>query len=160
MAKLKASDVEDLAKSLIDAAKDRDALYDEMDVLYDQERLQGAGDDSVVLVNMPYATNTIDLITDLAAQMELSINVPAAKESMTAKEEADDAERWLAAWLRRNEHAQQRNFTADAAWFGAQRSAVVMRQLYIEQLVKESDDGYVILTVPVLHHVIDPRYVY
>lgn len=160
--KLKPSDVADLAKSLIEAARERDELYDAMDALYDQERFKDEkGDDSVSLVQVPYAPITIDLATDFAAQMKLTITVPAAKEHAKAKQEADDAEAWLQAWLTANERMQGRNLTADMAWFGAQRSLVVLRTLFLESLVeKDDDEAWQINQVPVLLHVRDPRYVY
>jgi hypothetical protein len=151
------------AHSLIEEAADRDALYDRVDDLYDQSRPDAATTDAenVQLIKMPYGTNAVDLVADLAAQMERSITIPAAKETAQAKRDADLMEEWLLAWVNINERLQQSNFTADAAWFGAQRSQVIMRCLYYEPAAQEIKKGSAPLaTPPVILQIRDPRYVY
>jgi len=97
-------------KLLIEQNRGRNSLFDQMDRIYDQERTESApeSDDSVVLVRMPHGTNAVDLITDLLAQSEMVITVPAASEAAPAKREADLEEKWLRAWLQKNERIQDR----------------------------------------------------
>ncbi len=159
----KIDDYYEHAQQLIEQFGPRDDLYDRLDKLYDQEQGDSAAADpeNAQIVRMPYGTNAIDLISDLAAGMELTVTVPAAKETATAKREADDLEAWLLAWQRLNEKAQHTNLTADAAWFGAQRACVVARMLYDRNLIEKTEDGgYKPKTVPVLLQLPDPRNVY
>jgi hypothetical protein len=167
MAKPKAADIYERAKACIERNADRDALYDRLDALYDQTRIDQANDEGsesgVVLVQMPYATNVIDFVTDLASQINMALEVPAQKETSSAKQTADDTERWLQAWVRANERAQQKNIIQDAAWHASMRSFVVLRCLYMDSLVQETgegDDKSYTSDLPLLLQVRDPRHTY
>ena len=156
-------DLYELAKSLVKENAARDTLYDRLDRLYDQETGKTASTDSedVQIIRMPYATNVIDLITDLASQMTLTIEVPAQKESKDAQKEADNQEGWLQAWLSQNEKRRQSNVTADLAWLGAMRSRTCIRTLFLDSMVdKDEEQGYKLKNLPVILQVRDPRYVY
>ena len=148
------------AQQLIDEAASRDEMYDRLDALYDQSRADQAQADAenVQIVQMPYATSAIDLISDLASDMTLTITVPAAKETKAAKEEADLQEGWLHAVLSLNEQAQQRNLTADGAWLGAMRAQVVYRTLFDPDRALDKDNK--IKRVPVVIQPRDARFVY
>lgn len=156
------ADLYEAGTDLIERCAKRDALYDRLEKLYDQKRADAAQaeQDNVVLVQMPYATNAIDLVTDLAAAMSLTLEVPAAKETAPAKRAADETEAWLRAWHSIQERRQQRNFTADLAWHAAMRSVCVLRTLFLEEQVVQREDGEFIANVPVLLQARDPRYMY
>jgi len=150
------------AEQLIERNADRNALYDRLDKLYFQEHADTTDNPAVQRIHMPYATAVIDLISDLAALMDIHIEVPAASESAPAQRDADDIEKWLRAWLSLNQRAQQANLIGEAAWLAAQRSMLVMRTLFIESAVKQDkdDDNYSVSGVPVVLQVRDPRNVY
>jgi len=153
-------DILEHAKQLVDAAKDRDDLYDRIDDLYDQVKdVPATEEENVVIVKMPYATDAVDLVTDLAAQMELTIEVPAAKETVSAKKDADDIEEWLLAWWSLNERKQQQNLLQEAAWYGTQRSLVVARTLLIDANL-DKDQEHIGSKLPVIVQLRDPRFCY
>jgi hypothetical protein len=150
--KPKPDEILEQATAMIEAAKDRDVLYRDLEKLYDEQSVEQSADSTAVMVKMSTGTTTVDLVTDLAAQMQLAIEVPASKETQGAKQDAEDVEAWLQAWLRQNERAQNgRNLTADAAWHGTMRSAVAMRTLYIESVANR---------LPVHLDVRDPAVIY
>lgn len=139
----------ELAQTLIDENKDRDALFDRMDAIYDQKvEVVDEDDETVERATVPYGTNVVDLVRDLASTRSLLYQVPAASENKSAKQRADNIERWCSALIAANERKQNRNFRQDLAWFAAQRGCVVMRVLYL-------DNG-----LPVTFQVRDPRHVY
>jgi hypothetical protein len=141
----------------------RDQMYDDMDAIYDQARAPVAPESnaSAVLLKMPYGTNTVDLVTDMTSQADMQIEIAAAKETKEAKTTADEQEKWLRAWFSRNELLQNVNLIADAAWFAAQRSAVIFRVLYSSDMLKKGEDGEDRLTdLPCVLQARDPRYVY
>lgn len=139
----------ELAQTLIDENKDRDALFDRMDAIYFQEtEVVDEDDEAVQKATVPYGTNVVDLVRDLAATRSLLYQVPAASENKSAKQRADNIERWCAALVGANERKQNRNFRQDLAWFAAQRGCVVMRVLYLEN------------GLPVTFQVRDPRRVH
>jgi len=149
------------AQELIDDAAARDELYDKLDALYDQVDERASDDpESIQRMTMPYATNAIDLITDLAADMKLSITVPAAKESDKAMRLADDQEAWLRAWHSQNERVQRHNLTADGAWLAAQRACVAYKTIFTDALLYDAEDGKRPRNVPVLLQSRDPRHLY
>lgn len=160
----KAPSAEDLyehAEELINENRKRDALYDRLDALYDQEQDAGADEhDNVQIVHQPYATNAVDLVADLASQMDLTIEVPANAESDKAQRIADEQERWLQAVYDANQKTRRRNHVGEAAWAGAQRAHVCMRTLFTDALVTRESNAYKLNSVPVLIQVRDPRYVY
>ena len=149
------------AQELIDDASARDKLYDQLDALYDQED-ESTDDDaeSVQRVTMPYATNAVDLVTDLAADMELTVTVPAAKETDKAIRLADDQEAWLRAWHSQNERVQRRNLTADGAWLATMRACVAYKTIFTDSLLVDDGDGKRPRNVPVLLQSRDPRHLY
>jgi hypothetical protein len=158
-----AEDLYDEATELIAANAPRNSLFARLESLYDQSRgtKAAAEQDNVVLVQMPYATNTIDLVTDLAGAMTFSIEVPANKETAQAKRAADDIEQWLRAWHSLQERRRGgQSFTQDLAWHAAMRSVCVLRTLFLEQQVTEREDGSFVANVPVLLQTRDPRYLY
>ena len=152
------------AQDLIEEARDRDALYDRLDALYDQAK--GEEDDTpgaesrVQRVTMPYASSIVDLVADLAAQMELSLTVPAAKESQAAKQDADAVEKWLLAWFESNQTRQHKNYSADLAFLGAQRGACVLRTLFVDSALERVNGERSIKRMPIVLQARDPRTVY
>lgn len=158
--KIQALDLYEQAQALIDEHQDRDALYDRLDDLYDQ--VGNARDAEkpldVQLVKMPYATNAVDLVTDLASQQELRVEVPAAGETKKAKERADEQEQWLKALKRANEKRQHRNFTGELAWAATQRAQCVLRTLFHPRAGEGDEEAG--SGLPVILQVRDPRYVY
>lgn len=157
-----ADEVLDLAKGLVEDNSDRDSMYDRMDKLYDQASARKASstDDGVKRMTMPYATNAVDLVADLASQAEMSLTVPAARETFDAKKEADEIEDWLQAVRRGNERRSDECFNADLAWITAQRGFCCIRTLFTDSLLEKGDDGYEVTSVPVLMQVKDPRIIY
>jgi len=150
----------DLARDLQDDAAKRDAFYDRLDAIYDQESDE-QDNPEVKRVVMPFGTNAVDLVTDLAAQQTLTIQVPAAKETQGAQKEADVIEAWLRAWLAHNQTRRNANYTADLAWHGSQRGITCVRTLFTDKLIKPQDDGgFGLRSVPVLFQARDPRHVY
>lgn len=153
------TEILDLAHDLQDDSRERDALWDRLDAIYDQTPPAESAD--VKLVVMPFGTNAIDLVTDLAAQQTLTIQVPAQKETQAAQKQADLQESWLRTWLNLNQQRKNANFAADLAWHGAQRGLTVVRTLLADNLIQPGEDGgYSLRSVPVLLQVRDPRHVY
>ena len=146
------------AKLLVEQNRQRNSLFDQMDRIYDQERTESApeSDDSVVLVRMPHGTNAVDLITDLLAQSKMVITVPAASESAPAKREADLEEKWLRAWLQKNERIQGQNLVAGGAWYAAMRSVVCLKTVFSKKLIEDHQ----VANVPVVLQLRDPRHTY
>jgi hypothetical protein len=157
--KLAAEDIQARCELVIEAARGRNSMYKRMDELYDRAHTEGAPADSAsaVLLRMPYGTNAIDLVTDMVAQAEMQIEIPAAKETAQAKKEADAQEKWLRAWYSLNEQAQHHNLIADAAWYAAQRSVVVARTLYSSELVEKGEkDDWALTGLPCVLQMRDP----
>jgi len=153
-------DVLDIAHGLVDDNKKRDTLYDAMDALYDQAKAKEQTDEGVKHMTMPYATNAIDLVADLASQAKMSLTVPAAKETVEAKKEADQQEEWLLACRKGNEKRGDETLNADLAWLTAQRGLNCIRTIFTDSLLEKGSNGYDVVGVPVLMQVRDPRIVY
>ncbi len=159
----RAEDVIDLVKGLVEDNEQRDRMYDRMDRLYDQTTTtskQYSQDESVKRMTMPYATNAVDLVADLASQAEMSLTVPAIRETMDAKKDADEIEQWLLAVRKGNERRSDETFNADLAWITAQRGFCCVRTLFTDALVEKTSEGYNVNTVPVIMQVKDPRIIY
>ena len=113
---------------------------------------------------MPYATSVIDLVTDLASQMEFAISVPAAGESQDDERDAENLENWLRAWLSKNAKQQQRNHIGEAAFLAAQRAQCVARTLFVEKSMQSADatraEDDTVAGVPVVFQLRDPRHVH
>jgi len=150
-----------LADDIVERNASRNALYDRLDTLYFMERAKPAADDGVQHVSMPYATSVVDLIVDLASQMDLTIEVPAINESMAAERDAEALEGWLRGWLSMNGKKQQRNIIGEAAFLASQRAWVVARTLYVDKAIQLGDDDQATVAgLPVVLQLRDPRYVY
>lgn len=169
MAKLKLPNALDLlerADALCDRDRDRDRLYQRLDDLYDQSApTQAAEDENAQIVRMNYGTNAIDLITDLATQQTRTVEVPAAKDTKRAKQDADDQEAWLRAWTELNERKQKTNFNGDMAWLGAQRACIIARTMYNSEAIKRNltkdDNGDpAFSSLPVVLQIRDPKFVH
>lgn len=125
-----------LARDIMSGYSDRNGMYARMDALYfqqgqfDEDEDEGA---EVQRVTMPYATNVVDLVQDLAAVRKVMVQVPASSESKKAKQEADLLEKWFTALMQQNEKRQRVNFRKDGAWYAAQRGCIVGRVLYLEK---------------------------
>lgn len=124
-----------LAQDIVADYTGRNAMYKRMDDLYFQrsELAEDETDEEVQRVTMPYGTNVVDLIQDLAAVRAITFQVPASSEAKTAKQKADLLEKWFGAWITLSEREQRSNFRKDAAWYAAQRGCVVARVLYTTQ---------------------------
>ena len=157
-----ADEVYEHAKELVQQNSKRDALFDRLDKLYDHAQNETApgAEATVQLVHMPYASNAVDLVADLASQMELTIEVPANAETKKAQQIADDQEQWMRALMQNNDRIARRNSIGEAAWCSAQRGHCVTRSLFTDSLVERDGSGYKVASVPVLLQVRDPRYVY
>jgi hypothetical protein len=94
MAIPKLDDLRALADGLIEDGEARNLLYDELEELYDQANADEDGiepDDeegSVESVTMPYSTNSVNLVQDLATEISFTIEVPAGDETKPAQERA------------------------------------------------------------------------
>ena len=149
--------------ALVERDAKRGQLYDRLDRLYFMANQKAATDEGVQHVTMPYATSVIDLVMDLASQMEFAINVPAAGEGLDDERDAEALEAWLRAWLSMNAKQQQRNLIGEAAFLAAQRAQVVARTLFVDAAIKmpETDDAEATIAgLPVVFQLRDPRNVY
>jgi hypothetical protein len=164
--KPKPEDLLEMANALIEENRARDELYDRLDAMYDQvetrEQPNTEDADYVQFVTMPYATNAVDVVADLASDMKLTLEIPAASDSKKDIEMADDQEKWVQAWLSKAERMKQQNFTRDLSWHAAARAQAVARTVFTESLVEKGKDkdGYEVKRVPVLFEPREPRYVY
>lgn len=140
------------ARALCERDARRDQVYGELDDLYFMETPTATDNPAVERIHMPYPTAVIDLITDLAALMEVHVQIPANDESASAQRAADNLEKWLLAWLSLNQRTQQTNVISDAAWYAAQRACVVIRTLYVGDAPSSK--------TPVVLQVRDPLYVH
>lgn len=151
------------AEALVARFAKRNALYDRLDTLYFMENKRVSPDGSVQYVTMPYATSVIDLIVDLASQMDYTISVPAAGEGLDDEKDAEALEAWLRAWLSMNGRKQQRNLIGEAAFLAAQRAQCIARTLFVDKSIKLPENEEAEATVaglPVVFQLRDPRHVY
>jgi hypothetical protein len=149
--------------ALVDRDAKRSQLYDRLDALYFMANKKTSSDANVQYVTMPYATSVVDLVVDLAAQMEFSINVPAAGEGLDDERDAEGLENWLRAWLSMNGKKQQRNLIGEAAFLAAQRAQCIARTLFVDSAIKLPDtaDGEATIAgLPVIFQLRDPRHVH
>jgi len=161
MAKPAASVLFSRAEDLRERNAGRDAMYDRLDKLYFLEDKKLPTEGGVQYVTMPYAQSVIDLVADLASQMELTIEIPAANESHDAEKDAEGLEEWFMAWLSMNGKKQQRNIVGEAAWLAAQRAQVIGKTVYLDRSLKKGDDDeYSVAGLPVSLQLRDPRNVY
>jgi len=165
--KPRVDDLWEQAQGLIEMAAERDQLYERLELLYDQTApAPGAGADedadnpAVQVVTMPYSTNAVDLVYDLASQMDYYITVPANRETKKAAQTADEMEQFFRAWKSYTEKRLQRNLTGEMAWFAAMRARVVMRVLFLEDAIQADGADYRQVKAPLLLQRRDPREVY
>lgn len=153
-----------LADELVERNRARNEMYKRLDKLYFMDKAnREPANEGVQHVTMPYATSVVDLIVDLASQMELTIEVPATSESKAAELDAEMLENWLRSWLSINGKRQQRNIIGESAFLAAQRAWVVGRTLYVEQAVRLSDkvgEKATVSGLPVVLQLRDPQNVY
>lgn len=145
------------AERLFDAAQARNAMYDELDAMYDAESPDDAPD-GVKLVRAAHFTNTVDLVVDLAAQQQLTIEVPLRTESEAAEREADEQEEFLQAWLKHNDEMLKQNTTMELAYLATQRAVCIGKVLYYDKALAEDGEGYALAGAPLVCLVRDPRF--
>lgn len=153
------ADLWEQAERLFDAAQARNAMYDELDAMYDADVPDDAPD-GVKLVRAAHFTNTVDLVVDLASQQELIIEVPLRAESEAAEQEADEQEAFLSAWLRHNDEQLKQNTTMELAYLAAQRAVCIAKVLFHDKTLteREDGDGYALAGSPIVCLVRDPRF--
>ncbi len=152
-----------IATAAVERKRTLDSLYDRMDSLYFMDNARASDDPSVQYVTMPFATSVVDLIVDLATQMQFAISVPAASEAKNAELDAEQMEAWLRSWFLKNARLSGRNLMGESAFLAAQRGLVCARTLFVDKSIRlpDNEDGEATIAgVPVVLQLRDPRYVY
>lgn len=145
------------AEDLFDAAQARNAMYDELDAMYDAEPPANAPD-GVKLVRSSHYTNTVDLVVDLASQLELTIEVPLRSETEAAEREADEQEEFLQAWLRQNDETLKQATTMELAYLATQRAVCIAKVLFYDKSLSRLESGdFAVAGSPMVCLVRDPR---
>jgi hypothetical protein len=145
------------AERLFDEAQARNAMYDELDVMYDADPPDDAPD-GIKLVRASHFTNTVDLVMDLASQQELIIEVPLRSESEAAEREADEQEKFLREWLLHNDEQLKQNTTMELAYLATQRAVCIAKVLYYDKALQQDGEGYALAGAPIVCLVRDPRF--
>lgn len=145
------------AEGLFETAADRNAMYDELDAMYDAEP-PGNPPDGIKLVRSSHYTNTVDLVVDLASQQELTIEVPLRSETEAAEREADEQEEFLQAWLRQNDETLKQATTMELAYLATQRAVCIAKVLFYDKSLSKLESGdYAVSGSPMVCLVRDPR---
>jgi hypothetical protein len=154
------------ADELFTEAQPRNAMYATLDAIYAPPDQTGGGSadadpgpENVQMIRMPYGTSAVDLVMDLAAAQEITIEVPASRETEAAQKAADAQEAWLRALLAVNGTVQGKKnlLVGHGAWLAAMRAMCVMRVLFLDQAVVKKQDAYEVTGLPLLLQARDPQ---
>ena len=133
------------ARTLRDNYADRDADLDLAEQHYwnvgvDKEP---AGDDGAEIyrVRVPDGQTFVDLVADLLSAQDITLSVPASKQTQKEQGRVDQIERWLTAWLQVSQRNEDVDLVHELAWDGAVRGAVVVRCVVIPERVNPKEFG-------------------
>jgi hypothetical protein len=164
--------IESLCDDVITEHSTRDTLYDDLEDYYFQENEKDPTaeheQEGIEIVCLPHGPNAIELVQDLLSDAELTLTVPAKKDTDPERALADESEAFCELVLRDCERVQQQDPRGLAAWLVAMRGAVAGRVLPLPSFMEAAVKGQKAARawfddrarLPLSLQIRDPRYVY
>lgn len=164
--------IESLADEIVKEHSARDNLFDDLEDYYfqegDKDPRREHEQEGIERVCLPHGSSAVELVQDLLSDTELTITVPAKKDTDPERVLADEAEVYCEALLADSARVQQQDILERAAWLAPMRGGLAGRVLPLPSFIEASQKGQVgarawfdgRARLPLTIQLRDPRYVY
>lgn len=131
------------ARKLRDLYADRDSDLDLAEQHYYDTGVvkEAAGDDGAEIyrVRVPDGQTFVDVVADLLSAQDVTVSVPATKETNKEQQRVDAIERWLRAWLDTSQRNEDVDLVRECAWDAVVRGAIVVRVMVLPERINPDD---------------------